>query len=227
MTNKEAIEHFARWIVQHHPQCEPWLCGYTTDMETQILVNKSGLEPCYGTREAFYRDQPTHWADGFGYEHRDIRIPRGSFTDSPSWGAGHYKLRSPITERFQYFGTSGWNWAAKQSHFVGFDFDSIANHADGLTPDKLNEIRTRALSLPYVTARTSKSGNGIHLLVYLDPKPTTRTHHEHSDLAKHVLGQMSRDTGFDFHGSADCCGLILWHWQKGLKDDCCKRIDNI
>ncbi|WP_425394998.1 hypothetical protein [Aeoliella sp.] len=225
MNNKQAIEHFAQSIAEQHPQCEPWLGDYTTDFETQILIDKAGLDPCYATREAFQRDKPSYWVDTFGYEHRDIRIPQGSFTNSPSWRIGALEVRAPITDRFELFGTSGWNWQAKQSHWVGFDFDNIANHSEGLAPEQLDEVLHRALELPYVVARTSKSGRGIHLLVYLNPKPTTRNHHEHSDLAKHVLGQMSRDTGFDFHGPADCCGLILWHWKKGFNNDCFKRIN--
>ena len=227
MNYKQTIEQFARWIVGEHSQCEAWLGDYTTDYETQIMLDKSGLI----SMDAYLGESGhTGWmmpcADHW-YRVNDIRIPYGSNTDDPSWSKGHSQVMGPVASRFWRFGTSGWNWANKKSHWVGYDFDSLANHSAGLTSDQLNEVLRRALDLPYVMARTSKSGQGIHLLVRLDPQPTTRNHTEHAQLAKYVLDRMSRDCGFDFLGSADCCGLILWHWQKGLANDCCKRIEDI
>ena len=75
------------------------------------------------------------------------------------------------------------------------------------------------MSLPYVTTRTSKSGLGIHLLVFLNPQPETPTHTDHANYAKQVLSRMSDDSGFDFHIVADTKGSVLWHWQKGMSDD--------
>jgi hypothetical protein len=227
MTLQRTVESFVREKIAEHPQIGPWLADYSTDLETQILIDKEGLEPCYASVEAFRQDRPTHWMDDFGTEYRDIRIPSGTKTDTPYWRAGQREVAGPITDRWQYLGTSGWSWARMESLWVGFDFDSVANHSEGLQPEQLAEVRSRALELPYVTARTSKSGKGLHLLTYLDPRPTTRSHREHADLAKFVLSRMSRDCGFDFHGSADCCGLILWHYAKGMNNDGCKQLPNI
>jgi len=209
---KNNIEIFAKEITQANPQCEQWLEAYTTDFETQINIDPTGLE-----------EAENGWIMHDGTPINHIRIPYKSNSNEPTWR--DRLVRGHIHDHWAYFGTSGWNWAERKSYWVGFDFDSLTNHTEGLTQDNLEEVKNRALSLDYVTARTSKSGKGIHLLVYLAPKPITRNHSEHSDLAKHVLDRMSDDCGFNFRSAADCCGLILWHWQKGLKNDCCRKID--
>ena len=205
--------------IREHPQIAPWLGDWSPDDETQIQIDTTDLEPCY----ASLRDtKPSHWTDGT-YEYRNIRIPYGAMTDNPTFN--DRQVIGPIHERWQYIGTTGWNWAQKKSMWVGFDFDSIANHNEGLTAEQLQTVLDRARELNYVTARTSKSGKGIHLIVRLNPQPITRNHHDHAQLAKHVLSRMSDDCGFDFHAAADCCGGILWHWQKGLNDAGLKRLD--
>jgi hypothetical protein len=215
----DAIKTIIERQIQLHPQIEPWLADWCADWETQINIDTTGLEPCYGKG---WDKPPTHWVDDDGVEHRQIRIPHGAMTTTP-----HFRDRpvnGPIHERWALLGTSGWNWAAQKSMWVGFDFDSVANHAGGLNPATLAEIRDRVLELPYSVLRTSKSGAGYHVLVPLNPWITTRSHVEHAALAQDVLSRMSSDCDFDFHGSADCCGLILWHWQRGLGEDGLQRI---
>jgi len=209
---KNNIEIYVRGIIEDNDQCADWFAGYTTDFETQINIDPTGLEKA-----------ENGWLMPDGNPINHIRIPYASNSNEPTWR--DRPVTGPIHEHWACFGTSGWNWAEKKSYWVGFDFDSLTDHKEGLTQDKLEEVTNRALSLTYVTARTSKSGKGIHLLVYLDPKPTTRNHREHSLLAKFVLDRMSDDCGFNFRSAADCCGLILWHWQKGLKHDGCRKIN--
>lgn len=225
---KKTIESFAAKIIEEHPQCTDWLDGYSTDFETQININPDGLEEAYSVDPTTKKLKQIGWTlpyEGSNYLVNHIRTPYGAMTNTPAWR--DKPVHGPISTRWAYFGTSGWNWAQQRSYWVGFDFDSITNHTEGLSTDHLEEIKQRALSLDYVTARTSKSGEGIHLLVYLEPKPTTRNHNEHANLASFVLDRMSRDCGFNFRSAADCCGLILWHWQRNLEDGCCTRIDNI
>jgi len=220
----KTIKQFIEARIREHPQIEPWLGNWSPDHETQINIDITGLEPCSPNYEAFLRDKPTHWCDDEGYEYRPIRIPYGAMTDSPSFR--DREVMGPIHERWQLIGTTGWNWREKKSMWVGFDFDAISNHTEGLSSETLEEVKQRAFSLDYVKTRTSKSGHGIHLLVYLKPQQTTRNHREHSQLAKDVLSRMSDDCGFDFDAAADVGGGILWHWQRGLSDDGCKRINN-
>lgn len=225
----ETIKTFIESQIQLHPQIEPWLADWSLDHETQINIDTAGLEPCYGGRHAaerFKQGRPTHWVDDEGTEHRQIRIPN---TDKET-GRLYYKdhpVYGPVHKRWQYIGTSGWNWREKKSMWVGYDFDSVANHSGGLDPDRLTEIRDRVLELPYATLRTSKSGKGYHVLVPLNPWATTLSHKQHSLLAEQVLGRMSRDCDFDFHGSVDCCGLILWHFERGLQNGGLRGVERV
>jgi len=218
----QTIKTFIDAQIRKHPQIHPWLGDWTPDHETQINIDTTGLEPCFATDEAFMRNKPTHWTDEENYEYRPTRIPFGAMTNNPTFH--DRQVNGPIHHRWKYIGTTGWHWKQKKSMWVGFDFDAL-NHKEGLTPEQLQEVLNRAKELPYVVARTSKSGKGIHLLVYLDPQPTTRTHTEHSQLANFVINRMSKDCGFDFHASADVCGGILWHWERNLNDYGLKRID--
>lgn len=211
------IQAFIDARIREHPQLmDGPLSVWTPDHETQINIDPSGLEP------SGLGEKPTRWLTPDGDVIGHIRIPFGAYTDSPSFndrrpnGAEHHY--------WAYIGTSGWNWKVQKSMWVGVDFDSATNHDGGLPAEQLEEIKLRAMALPYVRVRTSKSGLGTHLIIPLDPWITTRTHGEHAALAKDVLARISQGCGFDFRAGADCSGLILWHWQRGLTENGCKFI---
>lgn len=206
-----AIQNFLAARIAEHPHLEPWLATWNPACETQINIDPTALEPV----------QPGLWLTQEGYEVRPIRIPHGSNTENPTFR--DRPLRGPVHHHWHSFGTTGWNWEQRRSEWVGFDFDSIEGHLKGLEPDQLTEIRNRALALPYVVARTSTGGRGLHLLVNVN-RPTTRTHGEHALLAKDVLRRMSQDCGYPIHNGVDCQGLVLWHWRKGIDDACLRRI---
>jgi hypothetical protein len=211
----DTIKQFINRQIELHPQLAPWLADWEPGWETQIMADVDGLEPCYGDG---LNEPPTHWIDGEGYEHRHIRIPHNAWRE-PHW---HDRpVYGPVHQRWVLLGNTGWHWQERKSMHVGFDFDSIANHKKGLDPAKLQEILGRALDLPYVVARTSKSGQGVHVLVPLSPWVTTRNHREHAQLARHVLGRMSRDCGFDFVSVADPNGIggNLWSLFRGVRED--------
>lgn len=208
------IKCFINGQIKKHPQlADGPLAEWQPSHETQILIDTEGLKP---RNNDIHASKPNYWVDDEKVEHRNIRIPYNANKD-PSFG--DRIILGDIYERWNLIGTSGWNWQDKQSMWVGFDFDSIANHTKGLAEDALKAMVSRVRELPYVTARKSKSGKGIHLIVPLNPHPTTRTHAEHKQLAKHVLGQMSSDSGLNLRASVDVYGGILWHWQKGLNEN--------
>lgn len=231
MSLVDLILELIKDAVAAHPQLAPWIADWNSGCETQILIDPTGLTPIFkgsSKSPAFWveEDDPEgdHYNPDSYIEHRNIRIPWKSNTSNPSWR--DQAVNPDIAKRFAYFGTSGWNWKKKKSMWVGFDFDSVANHSEGLEQAELGEVLRKALELDYVTARTSKSGKGYHILVYLDPWVDTRTHSDHALLAQHVLGRMSSDTGFNFHSAADCCGSILWHWSRDLHHDGLKHINS-
>lgn len=228
----DGIGSFLDHQIQLYPRLEEWLGDWEPGHETQIQVDPTGLHPVVTevvdgrTVEAIDHSakQPRYWIDDHNFQHRNIRIPYGSNTESPKFS--DRKVLGNIYQHWKYLGTSGWHWKKQKSMSVGYDFDSVANHSGGLEPDQLQEVLNRALELPYVTARTSKSGKGFHLIVRLDPWISTRTHGEHAALAQDVLRRMSEDCDFQFHDAADCAGLILWHWEKNLNDNGLQRINN-
>jgi hypothetical protein len=114
-------------------------------------------------------------------------------------------------------GLTGWDWQRRVSKWVGFDFDAISGHAEGhrgkLTDEELAEVKRKAKEIPWVTVRTSTSGKGIHLYVFLPDVPTAN-HTEHAALARAILGQMSALVGFDFKAKVDACGGILWVYHR-------------
>jgi hypothetical protein len=204
----DLIARFIDQQIRLHPQLAhgPLAKWYPTH-ETQILIDSSGLVPDCDNRNL--------WFDDDGNEHRNIRIPYRASTD-PSFTDRF--VDCCIAARWKYIGTTGWNWKGRTSRWVGFDFDSIANHTEGLQQEEIDEVLSRARQLPYVQARTSKSGKGIHLIAHLKQPVPTPTSREHRQLAAHVLRQMSRECRFDFKSSADVCGSVLWHWSHDLTE---------
>ena len=123
------------------------------------------------------------------------------------------------TDHFEAIGLSGWNWREKKSEWVGFDFDSVANHSQGLSNEELNGIRQAIGDIDWVTTRKSTSGKGLHFYVYLNPAVTTNSHSEHAALARSILGILSARIGKKLDAKVDTCGGILWVWHRRQSPD--------
>jgi len=142
-----------------------------------------------------------------------IRIPKRADTE-PVWR--DYTLSWPLDLHAEAIGMTGWNWEERRSLFVGFDFDAIAGHKNGLTPEQLAGVRVDVeKKCPYVEVRRSTGGKGIHLYVHLDAIPTAN-HTEHAALAGAVLKKMADDTGRDLTAEVDCYGAVLWCWHRQM-----------
>jgi len=111
-------------------------------------------------------------------------------------------------------GLTGWDWQNRLSRWVGFDFDSVTNHAKGLTDVELDDLRHRVKMIPWITLRRSKSGKGFHLYVKLQTPEETRNHAEHAALAKAILSHLSGLLNFDFDEKVDTSGGVLWIWHR-------------
>ena len=178
---------------------------YGTDLETQINVAAGTSEPVSGKRAT--------WDTGT-YQYWNTRIPKGA-SDNPEFK--DYKLSWPLELHAEGIGTTGWHWKDRKSLWVGFDFDAITGHAEGvgISEEKLMEVRRAAEDLPYIEVRKSTGGKGVHLYVLLDSIPT-ENHTEHAALARCILGMMAAETGFDFSRQIDCCGSVMWFWHRKL-----------
>lgn len=181
---------------------------WTPALETQVNVAVDAGDPVADKRHT--------WTDGLDEWHH-IRIPRHAdsepeFTD--------YGLRFDLAAHAEAIGSTGWDWRARESRFVGFDFDHITGHAAGvgIGADQLDKVKAAAVALPYVTARRSTGGSGLHLYCELTGVATAN-HTEHAALARAVLGMMSGDAGFDFQAAVDCCGGNMWIWHRRATRD--------
>ncbi|NJL71396.1 MAG: hypothetical protein HC888_07155, partial [Candidatus Competibacteraceae bacterium] len=159
-----------------------------------------------GRKFQVYTDGIQQWAN--------FRIPKHAnsepeYTDT--------NISFDLEQHAEGIGLTGWDWAAKRSRWVAFDFDAIIGHADShekkLADGELQRVQEIACSIPWVTVRKSTSGNGLHLYVFVDNVPTAN-HVEHAALARAILGKMSAVTGFDFDTKVDNCGHIMWIWHR-------------
>ncbi len=175
------------------------------DMETQVNVAAGNGEPVAGKRAT--------WTNGCD-EWWNLRVPKCAM-DEPSFN--DYNLTWPLEEHADGIGSTGWNWRKRVSLWVGFDFDALVGHAQGvgISDQDLLEVRRKASELPYVETRKSTGGKGLHLYVHLDAIPTAN-HTEHAALARCILGMMSTETGYDFARQIDCCGSVMWFWHRKM-----------
>lgn len=176
---------------------------WSTDHETQMNVLPGDGEQVAGKR--------TCWSDGID-EWFNVRIPRGANAE-PTWN--DFEIRFPLDLRCDAVGSTGWNWKNLASVYVGFDFDDLLSHAEGIgiSDEDLAKVRELAVQLTYIETRRSSGGKGIHLYCYLDSIPTA-THTEHAALARAVLGKMSSDCNYDFASHVDACGQVLWFYSR-------------
>jgi hypothetical protein len=202
MLLSEAIHRFLR--ARQTPANADLVARWSAAMETQLNVSPSG-EPVEGKRST--------WTDGLNTWH-SARIPK-SAADTPEWE--DYELRFPLEVYAEGIGMTGWDWTSRQSRWVGFDFDTITGHAQGIgiTDSDLLRVRDAACALPYVEVRRSTGGAGLHLYVYFDGVPTAN-HTEHAALARCVLGMMSAEVSFDFPSQIDACGHVMWIWHRKM-----------
>ncbi len=203
----EAIQSFltARRETHNAPELLDRILAHPGALEIQINVAADNGEPVDGKRSTY--------TDG-EYEWFNIRIPKHA-DGEPEFR--DYELRWPLDLHVEGIGWTGWDWQARRSLAWGFDFDAISGHAKGIgiSNEELERIKEAAKALPYVEARRSTGGNGIHLYVYSEGVPTAN-HTEHAALARCVLGMMSSETGFDFASQIDACGGNMWFWHRKM-----------
>ncbi len=200
----EAVGTFLQRVPHNNPDLVKW---WTPELETQIFVSPEGGYPLEERRNA--------WTDGKGDTWYHIRFPMNANAE-PYWK--DRGLDYLLEDHAIFIGSTGWNWVKRESWFVGFDFDDITSHAPGVGIDefKLEEVKEKAMSLPYVDVIKSTGGKGLHLYIRFDrdDAPKTKNHNEHSAVARALLGKMSTDVAFDFGSHLDVCGSVIWLWGK-------------
>lgn len=186
---------------------------YNHDMEVQVNVAKEGgrkIEGDYkGSKWQGYTDDVNTW--------KPFRIPWNAATD-PKYEDS--KMQFDLFKYAEGVGMTGWDWRAKLSRWVAYDFDAIAGHSERhekkLTDEQLLQVRDGVTKIPWVNIRFSTSGSGLHLYVFLDPPVATCTHTEHAALARAILGQMSAESGLNLQANVDACGQNMWVWHRKM-----------
>lgn len=178
-----------------------WLDDYD-DLETQLLCDSNG-DKVEGT--ARFTDGEQEWGP--------IRWPYKARTPNPEWRDRPRKFL--FDEHLTAIGSTGWNWVTKESWWLGYDFDELTGHAEGVGVSDEDLEKVVRAAPDFVDVIRSTRGGGKHLYIrFKDPFPKTETHVEHAALARAFLPVMSAAAGFDFSAKMDVCGMILWVWHK-------------
>ena len=183
---------------------------YHLGMECQVNVAQDGGER---TDEEFEGRMWHGWTDGI-QSWKSFRIPYNASSE-PSFK--DTEMTYDLAAHAEGIGMTGWDWQNRVSKWVGYDFDDLITHAEGLTNEELQDVEKTACALDWITVRKSTSGSGLHLYVFLDDVPTSN-HNEHSALARAILGTMSAYTGFDFDSKVDKCGGNMWVWHRKMRN---------
>jgi hypothetical protein len=193
----------------HHnePRIANW---YHQEMEVQIMVSQGRGEPVSGKTGVYTNDETL-------YDWYNFRIPRNANTDPID---NDHELKYPLEHHVEAIGMTGWNWKQRKSVRVGFDFDAITGHAQGvgISDDQLEEIREKLLHVPEALVLKSTGGLGLHLYLEFDPEnlPDTQNHTEHAALALACLRYLSQQVGFDFQAGLDVGGGNMWIWHRKM-----------
>ena len=204
ITKTQAIKNFLTAAAPKH-----FADLYHAGMECQVNVAQDDGERVEGD----YKGREWHgWTDGIAVW-KPIRIPFKAATE-PEYTDG--AITWNFDAHVEGIGMTGWDWQAKLSRWVAFDFDSIVNHTAGLRNDELVSLREICSKVPWVSLYKSTSGKGLHLYVFLDPVETNN-HTEHAALARAVLGKLSGLTGTDLSAKVDICGGNMWVWHRKMR----------
>lgn len=186
---------------------------YNHDMEVQVIVAKDNGERTEGD----YKGRMWHgYTDGLQVW-KPIRIPLNAntepeFTDSP--------MTYDLLAHAEGIGMTGWDWKARTSRWVAFDFDAIVGHSEKhskkLNDEELSAIRQAVANIPWVTVRKSAGGKGLHLYCFLEPIETAN-HNDHAAVGRAILSHMSGIAGFDLNSKVDICGGNMWVWHRKMK----------
>lgn len=176
--------------------------------ESQIMCRKMGTKvpdsnmfECDG--EVF---GPSRWPYNAGED--------PNYSDPP--------IRYVIKDRMMCIGTTWWNWRNERSIGLGFDFDSIVGHAEGVGVSNEELAKLDKIDVDWIEVIKSTRGGGRHLYIWFDPEnaPITKTHTEHAALARAFIPLIARDTGLDIAASVDVCGSVMWiHHANATKEN--------
>jgi hypothetical protein len=178
-----------------------------SSFETQVMCHKAGTKvPDSGK---FEQDGeifgPHRWPYDAG--------GNANFSDPP--------IQYQIGKRMKAIGTTWWRWKDRVSVGLGFDFDSIVGHAEGVGVEQEQIDALDKIDVPWLEVVRSTGGAGRHVYIWFkEPYPVTENHTEHSALARSFIPLIAKHTGMDIAASVDVCGGVMWiHHAKATKEN--------
>lgn len=177
--------------------------------ETQIMCHKMGTKIPDSNK---YEDEgeifgPMRWP----YE---AMSNQAHYSDPP--------IQFLIGRRLKAIGTTWWDWKNRRSIGLGFDFDSLIGHADGVGIPQEEIDKLDRLDVPWLEVVRSTRGNGRHVYIWFDPEnaPETHNHNEHSALARAFIPLIAQHSGLDIDSNVDCKGMVMWiHHSDANKEN--------
>lgn len=167
MLKTEAIKNFL------HNQSYYMGKLYHPNMEVQVNIARDDGNPIEGTyagvRWTGFSDEFQTW--------KHFRIPWKASTN-PEYVDSEIKF--DISQHAEAIGLTGWDYKAKRSRWVGFDFDSLIGHQEGLTRYEILEIQTKLEDLDFISLFTSTGGLGLHVYVFIETYIEIINHTEHA-----------------------------------------------
>jgi hypothetical protein len=201
----EQLTRFFQVVPHNNSRVAGW---YNPSMEVQVLVAAGDGEAVAGKNGVFCGNQ-------YAYDWYNVRMPKNANSDPIN---NDHELRYPLDIHADSIGLTGWNWADKKSVRIGFDYDSITGHAEGVgvTDEDLQRVTEKLNEIPEALVLRSTGGSGLHVYFEFDPDnlPTTNNHTEHAALALACLKEISLKVGFDFQASMDVGGGNMWVWAR-------------
>lgn len=208
VTRTTAIKNF---LTAHtHPDLASL---YNYNMEVQVNVAHMNGNKVDGDYKGIAY---TGWTDGIN-TWKPFRIPWNA-SSTPTFEDSEIKY--DLVKYAEGVGLTGWDWKNQLSRWCAYDFDAISGHSSGhtkkLTTVELQDLRENVSKIPWVNVRSSTSGSGLHLYVFLQDPVHTKTHTEHAALARSILGMMSAMSGQDLQAKIDACGQNMWVWHRKM-----------
>jgi hypothetical protein len=175
--------------------------------ETQIMCHKSGIKLDNGkfedSGEIF---GPQRWPYDPGGQ--------PNYSDPP--------IQYVVATRMKCVGTTWWQWKHQRTIGLGFDFDSIIGHADGVGVSDAQIAKLDEIDVDWLEIVRSTRGAGRHIYIWFDPDhaPHTENHHAHAALARSFIPLIAEHTGLDIEASVDVCGGVMWiHHQSATPEN--------
>ena len=186
---------------------------FNKDLVDRVLKESPDIELQCNIREDIGKAKTRKGRDGRTFKYRvdghvefwSTRCPKNAGTE-PDWDH-EPNCPFPMTY-FQEIGTTG--FALSGNQLYAYDLDSVWGHGEqGLSDERLEQIRAVLEQIDYVELRRSTSGKGFHIWIRATGVEEAN-HAEHTAVARALLGQLCLDAGLDFASDVDVIGGNTW-----------------